>query len=413
MRRGTAILACGGVALIAACGGDDTSAEGGTLTFANWQWQEPGRGEAIYAAVEAYNDENPDVQIEKIEITRADYESTISTQIGAGEGPDIFVSPLPFFYTLADSAALEPLDDVPTPEIEDTLRPNNEELNIDGEQLAFVWGIAPYALFWNENIVEEAGVEPPQDIDDLIQAAQAIHEETGNIGFATRHQMNEEAAWWDDFSSWAYGFGPGWSQDGELTINSEENVAAVTAFKEIYDSGAFAVGDDASTFRSKFSAGDVGFVLDNATVVTTSLANSDDLTTEDIGSSPLPFPTGSSAAQTNVVAVNANSDQADLAKDFIQWLLKEENQQNLAEAQFPAATGTTVLPPDELIEENQWVEAFYAQLEDSQGIVVPGFELQTPEIRNIILTRVQEVLSADKDPQEALDEAQEEAEQLP
>lgn len=404
------------VVLLSACsGGADSqrSADhGATLRFANWQWQEPGRGESIYAAVEAYNEENPEAQIEKVEITRADYEKTISTQIGSGEGPDILVSPLPFFYTMADSDVLLPLDDVLTDEQEKTLRPNNEELEIDGDQLAFVWGIAPYALFWNQQLLDEAEVSPPETPEELLEAANQIHERTGKIGFATRHQLNEEAAWWDDYSSWPYGFGEGWTKGGELAIDSEENIAALEAFEELYNSGSFAVGDNASTFRSKFAAGDVGFVLDNATVVSTSIADSDIVTSSDVGSAPLPFPTGSSAAQTNVIAVNANSDQHELAKDFIQWLYEPANQEQLAVAQFPAATGTETPVPDPLIEENPWVESFYTQLEDSQGTVLPGHELQTPQIRNVILTRIQEVLSAGTDPREALEAAQEDAERI-
>lgn len=402
---------------LSACGGNPADGQDGasgeaTLSFASWQWQEPGRGEAIYEAVEAYNDDNPESRIEKVEINRADYEKTISTQIGSGEGPDLLVSPLPFFYTMTDSEVLVPLNDVLSSDQEEALRPNNEELVIDGDQLALVWGIAPYALFWNQQVLDEAGVSPPETPEELVEAASQIHERTGKIGFTTRHQLNEEAAWWDDFASWAYGFGEGWVSNGELTIDSEENIAALETFEELYRSGAFGVGDNASTFRSKFAAGDVGFVLDNATVVSTSIADSEAVSASDVGSSPLPFPTGSSAAQTNVIAVNANSHQQDLAKDFLRWLFEPENQERLAEAQFPAATGTLAAAPEELIEANPWVEAFYTQLDDSQGTVLPGHEIQTPQIRNVILTRVQEVLSAGTHPREALEAAQEDAERI-
>lgn len=393
-------------------GGSVDSGDGITLRFANWQWQEPGRGEAIYAAVEAYNQENPDVQIEKVEITRADYEKTISTQIGSGEGPDLLISPLPFFYTMADSEVLVPLDDVLTPEQESSLRANNEELVIEGDQLAFVWGVAPYALFWNQQLLDEAGVEAPETPEELVDAVVEVHEKTGKIGFATRHQLNEEAAWWDDFASWTYGFGEGWTSDGELAIDSEENIAALETFEELYRSGAFAVGDNASTFRSKFAAGDVAFILDNATVVSTSIEDSTVVSSSDVGAAPLPFPTGSSGAQINAIGINANSEHQEEAKDFLQWLFEPENQEHLAEAQFPAAPGTEIDAPRHLMEENPWVNAFYTQLEDSNGTVIPGYEIQTPQIRNVILTRIQEVLSAGTDPREALESAQEDAERI-
>ena len=416
LRRCTVVMAAMAAMIVpAACGGDESGSEGqpadegGTLTFANWQWQEPGRGEAIFKAVAAYNEENPQARIEKVEITRADYEKTISTQIGSGGGPDILISPAAFFFTMADSEVLEPLDGVLSRQQVASLRPNNKEFRVGGEQLAYIWGMAPYALFWNKQVLDEAGVKPPKTFQELIAAAEQVNERTGKIGFVTRHQLNEEASWWEDFSSWPYGFGGGWSTGGDLTINSPENVAALTAFEKIYDSGAFGVGDDASTFRSKFAAGDVGFVLDNASVVSTAIADSDSVTAADIGSSALPFPGSSSAAQMNVIGINANSTNKRLAKDFVRWLFERQTQIDMADAQFPASAGTNVSPPRDKLEANPWVGAFLDQLEEAQPTVVPGFEIETPALRNIILTRIQEVLTSETTPQEALDSAQEDA----
>ncbi|ANY09583.1 extracellular solute-binding protein [Pseudonocardia sp. HH130630-07] len=421
MRRNRVALVAAVVAtaLLAGCGSAPAGGAGappeagGTLTFANWQWNEPGRGEQILAAVQAYNQANPAARVEPVAITRADYEKTISTQIGSGGGPDLLASPAPFFHTMADADVLVGLDGVLGPEQEAALRPNNAELRIDGTRLGLVWGVAPYALFWNRRILDEAGVTtPPRTVDELLTAAVQVHERTGRIGFATRHQLNEEEAWWDDFASWVYGFGGGWATDGRLTIDSPQNVAAVEAFARIYASGAFAVGDDASTFRSKFGAGEVAFVLDNATVVSSALANSADLTPADVGSTVLPFPSGSSGAQSNVIAINANSPNQALAKDFLRWMYTEGPQRALADAQFPAGNGTTVPPPADKVAANRWVDSFYTQLEDSQGLVVPGFEIETPQIRNIVLTRVQQVLTSDTSAAEALAEAQRDAEAL-
>jgi multiple sugar transport system substrate-binding protein len=419
-RHGVALVAVAVASfLLAGCGSAPAGGPGappeagGTLTFANWQWNEPGRGEKILEAVEAYNEANPAARIEPVAITRADYEKTISTQIGSGGGPDLLASPAPFFHTMADADVLVPLDDVLDPGQEATLRPNNAELRVDGSRLGLVWGVAPYALFWNQRLLDEAGVtEPPRTFDELLAAATRVHERTGKIGFATRHQLNEEDAWWDDFASWVYGYGGGWSTDGRLTIDSPQNVAAVEAFARIYSSGAFAVGDDASTFRSKFGAGEVAFVLDNATVVSSALANSSALTPADVGSAVLPFPSGSSGAQSNVIAINANSPNQALAKDFLHWMYTEGPQRGLADAQFPAGNGTTVAPPAAKVAANRWVDSFYTQLEDSQSLVVPGFETETPQIRNIVLTRVQQVLTSDVSAAEALAEAQQDAEQL-
>lgn len=392
-------------------GGEGPSVEeGGTLTFANWQWLEPGRAETIFAAANGYTSENPEVEIEQQSIVRADYEKTISTQIGSGGGPDIFIVPDTYFPELVESGALEPLDDVLEPEDEERLASANEDYVDDGQQMGLVWETVPFAFFWNQQILDEAGVTPPTSFDELLTAAETITAETGKTGFAVRHQLNEEPVWWLDHANWEYGFGGGWSDGEELTINSPENVEAETAFKEMYDSGAFSVGDDASTYRSKFAAGEVGMVIDNSSALLTMIADSDVVTSEQVGASTLPFPTDSSAYAGFAIGINANSENKALAKDYLRWMFTEEAQQGFAEGLFPSSVGTDAEAPAELTEANPWVEPFFEQLPEAQNAVVQGFEAQTPIIRKIVLTQIERILTQDVDPQEALDQAQQEAE---
>ena len=392
--------------------GDEGAAaeEGGTIAFANWQWLEPGRAETIFNAVNGYTQENPKAKIKKVSITRESYEKTLSTQIGAGGGPDVFIIPDTYFPELASSGALEPLDGVLADEDEARLTSANEDWKYDGQQLGFVWESVPYALFWNEEILDKAGVEPPTTPDELIAAAKQIKSKTGKTGFAVRHQMNEEAPWWIDHSNWEYGYGGQWSDGEKLTINSPENVQAETDFKRMYDSGAFSVGDDASTYRSKFAAGEIGMVIDNSSALLTTLAESKDVTSEQVGASALPFPTENSAYAGFGIGINANSEHKALAKDFVRWMLTQDAQQGLAEGLFPSSVATDAKAPEQLVKENPWVEEFWAQLPNAQNAVVKGYETETPVIRKIVLTQIERILTEDADPQEALDAAQKEAE---
>ncbi|WP_309070860.1 sugar ABC transporter substrate-binding protein [Arthrobacter sp.] len=416
--KNAASLAVFALALTACSGGgggaqDDGPAaeEGGTLTFANWQWLEPGRGEDILAAVKQYETVNPAATIETQEITRADYEKTVSTQIGSGGGPDIMIIPDPFFPELAASGALEPLDGILDPESEEALRPSNETYQFEGEQLGLVWEAVPYALFYNDTIMSEAGVEPPGTAEELASAAKTIQDETGKTGFVVRHQLNEEAPWWTDYSNWVYGFGGAWSDGENLTINSEENVAAADAYLNAYNSGGFGVGDDASTYRSKFAAGEVGMVIDNSSALLT-MVSGDGVESSEVSASTLPFPGGGSAYAGFAIGINANSDNKELAKDFIKWMMTADAQSTFVEALFPSGIATDVEAPAELVEANPWIEAFYEQLDNSSSVVIPGFETQTPQVRTIVLTQVERMLTTGISAQEAMDAAQQQAENL-
>lgn len=412
-------LVAGAALVLAACtsggggsaGGEGPSVEkGGTLTFANWQWLEPGRAETIFAAVNEYTSENPKVKIKKQSIVRADYEKTISTQIGSGGGPDIFIVPDTYFPELVESGALEPLDGVLAPEDEERLEGANEDYVDNGKQMGLVWETVPFAFFWNKKILDQAGITPPTSFDELLAAAKKIKSETGKTGFAVRHQLNEEPVWWLDHSNWEYGYGGGWSDGEKLTINSPENVEAETAFKKMYDSGAFSVGDDASTYRSKFAAGEVGMVIDNSSALLTMVKDSKVVPSNQVGASKLPFPTASSAYAGFAIGINADSKNKAIAKDYIRWMYTQDAQEGFAEGLFPSSVGTDAKPPEELGAANPWVAPFFEQLPEAENAVVKGFEAKTPIIRKIVLTQIERILTQDVDPKEALDQAQQEAE---
>lgn len=417
LRGATSLVAITSLATLTACGGGDEGdqlADGdaeGTLSFATWQFLEPDRGDALLETIELYTEENPDAEIDPVEIARADYEMTMSTQLGAGDGPDILVIPDAFFPELADAGVLAPLDEaIEAADVSGFREEIHEDFEVDGQQLAVGWEVVPYGLFWNESVLEEAGVEAPTDVDSLINAAETITEETGVTGFTVRHQMNEETPWWTDHSNWEYGFGGSWSDGEQLTIDSAENIEAVEAYKEIYDSDGFGRGQDASTYRSAFSEGELGMAIDNSSAVMTLI--SDEVPSEDIGASALPFPAGGSAFAGFTLGVNANSDNTALALDFIRWMLTEEGQQEFADTLFPSAIATDISPSQELLDEHPWTEPFFEQAEDANSVIIPGFETETPEIRTIILTQIERVLTQDVPAEEALREAQEQAEAL-
>lgn len=411
---GLALSACSGGASgdPAAGASGRPAAEGGTLTFANWQWLEPGRGANILGAVKQYETANPKAKIEKQEITRADYEKTISTQIGSGGGPDILIIPDPFFPELASSGALEPLDGVLDPASQSALRDTNENYKFDGKQLGLIWEAVPYALFYNNDIMSQAGVKPPTTADELAAAAKTIKDKTGKTGFAVRHQLNEESPWFTDYSNWAYGFGGNWSDGKKLTLNSEENIAAADAFLKAYKSGGFGVGDDASTYRSKFAAGQVGMVIDNSSALLTMVSSKDGVKSSQVSASVLPFSGGGSAYAGFSIGINANSKNKELAKDFIKWMMTDKTQSTFADALFPSGIATGVSAPQAKIDANPWIDAFYKQLDKSSSVVIPGFETKTPQVRTIVLTQVARMLTTGISAKDAMDAAQQQAASL-
>lgn len=382
----------------------------GTLHITHWDFLAPAYGETMQALIQGYGEANPAATVSTQGIVRADYETTLKTQLSAGAGPDVFAIADTFLPELAEAGLLEPLDGIFPEELAATMNSTNEGGMWRGQQLAITWQIAPYALIWNKDILEEAGVEPPTTMEELIAAAVTIQERTGKLGFAVRHRLAEEVPWWIDFNNWPQGFGGGWSDGTSLTIDRPENVAAVEALKAIYDSGAFAVGDDASTFRTRFREGQLAMMID-ATGSPPAMAG-EIVPSTSILSSALPFPTPGTSRVGIYFGINANSPNKELAKDFLRWFVTADVQQPLSEILGHAstmATDTTV--PDEFLEANPWVAAYRANAPFSNSSVILGFETATPQIRNIVLGWIERVLVEDLPAAEALANAAAEVEE--
>lgn len=415
-KRKSMILIAGGMALcLSACGasGDGQSAEeGGTLTFANWQWLEPERGEVIWQAVQQYEEENPNATVQSQEITRRQYENTLQTQMGAGDGPDVFVIPITFFPMLAEANLLESLDGVLDDDQLESLNSTNDHGQVDGERLALTWEVVNYAFFWNQQLLDDAGVAPPSAPHEIATVSQQIRDETGASGLGVRHLMNEETAWWTDFAAWPYGFDGGWSDGEELTINSSENIAALEAYKDVYDSGAIPIGSDASTMRSSFAEGELAMMIDSSAALPQLVEGGGILSHEDIGVSPLPFPGDGTVRDQTLIGINANSENKELAQDFIRWLFTEEAQQDIQAGMGASSVGTDVEPSSDYVEERPWVPTFVEQTEVSRPSIIEGFETHTAEIRTIVLNQISMVLTEDISVEQALADAQAAAEDV-
>lgn len=410
-RRLTAALAAvTAVGVLAACTApdsstpDDSEQPSGTLTIAHWDFLAPAYGEAMQDIIKGYEDYNPNATIETVGIVRADYETKLKIQFSSGGGPDIFTMADTFYPELAAAGKLLPLDDILTDEVIESLNSTNDAVVRDGERFAVTWQVAPYAFLWNTDILEQAGVEPPTTPEELLEAAIAIKETTGITGFAVRHRFAEETPWWIDFNNWIVGFGGAWAEDGQLTIDSPENVAAVEFYKEMYDSGAFAVGDDASTFRTKFSEGRLAMMID-ATGAPPAMV-SETVPSTSMMASPLPFPELATSQVGIYFGINSSTENQALAGDFMNWFLSPDTQQQISEVIGNTSTvATTTELPDGFLDENPWAAAYRENGAYTRSAVIPGFESVTPQIRTVVLGWIEKVLLEDLDPQEALTNA--------
>ena len=166
-------LALAGCASGGAGDGGGESA-GGELTFSNWQFLEDGKGPIIWDAVKGYTGPDDNVELTKVEIPFANYADKLSTELGAGGGPDVMVLQDSQFASLVDAGVLEPLDDI-ADELGDDLNNTNEAGVFDGGQYGFNWERPTYStVIYNKEIFDQLGLEVPTTFDEFLTTAQTI-----------------------------------------------------------------------------------------------------------------------------------------------------------------------------------------------------------------------------------------------
>ena len=403
-----AAIALAGCASGGGSGGDsDAESAGGELTFSNWQFLEDGKGPIIWDAVKGYTGPNDDVELTKVEIPFANYADKLSTELGAGGGPDVMVLQDSQFASLVDAGVLEPLDDI-ADELGDDLNNTNEAGVFDGGQYGFNWERPTYStVIYNKDVFAQLGLEAPTTFEEFLTTAQTIKDELGIAGWAGRHQTAEIDGWTLEMANWIYGFGGELSDGEKLTIDKAENIEAVEAFLETFASGVAPIGDDASTFRAKFGQGQVGMLFENSGVATTITSNPDNAVNgQNMGAAPLPLANAGSNSQL-IIAVNANSDNKEAAKDFVRWVLGEEGQTAIRAGLGASAMATDVEPDAAFLEANPWATQFLEAAKTSKSTLVEGFETESKVVWREVLTAVEDLRVNGGDVKAKLAEVQE------
>ena len=419
--RRTFLGAAGAVATgfaLAGCGatpGIDPSrpaSAGGTLKFGSWQWLEPGRGAAMWQAIQVYQKANPSAALAQSTTPFLSFADKLNTELGGKGGPDVFVVQDVNFYPLADAGILAPLTSVISSHKGRPFNHTSKSGVVNGVQYGITWERLNWNFFWNRNILAKAGVAPPTNVAELISAASQIRSATGLDGFGVRHQMTEFDSWFMDFDVWTYGFGGSWSDGRRPTIDSAENIAGVEAFGQVYRSGAMPIGDDASTMRTKFREGRLGMMIDVSSTVAGILRSSKALTSADIGfADRIPFPQPS-AHQEIVLAVNGYGKNKNLAADFVGWVGSDEGQTALRAAMGPSTLATDVPLAPDYAAANPWAKAFIDLAAESRSPLIRGYEAQTKAIMREVMTQVERYLVDGGDAAKALATAQTQVTQL-
>jgi len=262
-----AVLAAATSILLAACSpGAPTTSGGGTAEGTELQLLVPQYSDATRGLWEGlitdFEAQNSDITVALQVESWDNINNVVRTQVQGDQAPDILN--LDSFATFANDGLLYAADEVVSAEtLADFQDSFKENASLDGTQSGLPLIASARALFYNEDLLAEAGVSgPPTTWDEVLDAATKVSAlGGGTYGYGMALGSEEAQA---ETSVWVLGGGGSWAEGGEITANTPANVEAVEFMQTMIEDGATEPNpgsQDRSPLMNVFIQGKIGMII--------------------------------------------------------------------------------------------------------------------------------------------------------
>jgi multiple sugar transport system substrate-binding protein len=201
-----------------------------------WQHDSGPRITAMEAIIDAFEAENPNIKVIHNTFPYAEYQTKIAASVPAGTGPDVAMIYFGWAPFWSKSGFIVPLPDVVQEVLDTEFVSFVEATRLDGEHYAIPTSVRNFALFYNVDLLAEAGWDsPPNTWEEFTQAAIDCtkYDNGGNITQAG-YYLEWAADGWNWWRPLIQSFGgQPFSEDNKTVLwDSEE---AIEAFKYMTD----------------------------------------------------------------------------------------------------------------------------------------------------------------------------------
>ena len=335
----------------------------------------------------------------------------LTTDISGGVNADLAIIGTRWLLDFVEQGVAEPLDGY----MDDAFRGRFIETflspsEMDGQTYGLPVAASARAMFYNEDLFEQAGVEPPETWEDVRAAAEAIAALDGDAaGYGLQGKEIETDVYFY-YPMWSFG-GEIVEEDGTSGLDSEAAVEAATLYKDMIDAGLTQDGPTAynrEDVQNLFKQGQVGMMI-TAPFLSGQIAEE----APDLNYGIVPIPAGPDGERgtygvTDSIILFANSDNKDEAWQFMDYLFTQEPRSEFTQGEgfLPVLQAVAEEPA---FAENEDLAVFTGILPDARfAPVIPGWE----EIADIASAALQRVYLGEAEPEAALSEAAAEADRI-
>ena len=309
----------------AAPASEDPAASSGQVTLTYWDFLDPSqdnpRANALRENIAGFEKANPDIKIDLSVVPLGDMLNRLPQAAAAGQAPDVFKMFTPQVAQMAAAGAYSPLPEEAS-QVTDWLRPPDNLVNADGDQIAVPYEYRTCALYYNQKILDQIGATAPTTYDEVVDVA-AKAAAAGFTGFGTGFSDTDNSAVISTF------FDCFMSQTGQEIYNEEGEADFATAkgeefaqfLTDLRDAGALpqsVVSDSYSTVADGLTNGTVAMsVLGTERIVTLASTN------PDVKWTTLPKASTGDTTGTTLgwtLGIGAKSEKTEAAWKFIDYM---------------------------------------------------------------------------------------------
>ncbi len=327
-----AAVMCVGVPL-AACGGDESADEQGTIEWWVPDWDE----EAAAQLLDEFAETHPDIQVETVQTTWETMENQIRVAIDSGDAPDLITELTSRIPVYAAEGQLVDLTDwygesMPRDDFyEAAISTASHDDKIYGVPLRWDAG----SMVYNADLFAEAGIDqPPTTWAELQDAAKKLQDQgVYAYGWPFGDPNNTRVRWLNEYYTQGGEFTE--EDDGSVSIDEDASEAALEVLAEGFDEGYVTPSSLEATntdLQNLLINEQIGFYFEGAYAVKPIQEAG-----INVGTAMWPGPDGPGTVSADgfSLIVPEGTENPDEVKELAQFLAQPENQALMTET-FPA-----------------------------------------------------------------------------
>lgn len=374
---------------------DDSVADGDTEASKDvtiwYYWETEGHQKALDKVISDYNASQDEIEVTAKYVPFADFKKQLSIGASADELPDIAILDSPDHASYATMGIFSDLTG--KFDVSQYYEGAVDSCTIDGTLYGVPFGVNCLGLYYNEDLLLAAGCEVPETWEELKETAGKLTKDNVT-GLAFCSLQNEEGTF--NFMPWVWSTGA-----SSYEINSEGGVKALALAKELVDSCAMSkecINWTQGDVMNQFISGNVAMMVNGPWQIPTMKEEAPDLNWN-VALIPKDNEFASVLGGENYAVVSGGNEAGALkfleyatAKEQVEYLMDSfgyiSADKSIAEGQF---SGDAVM--EKFTEELNYAKA-------------RGPLAEWPEVSDAISLAFNQVMTGEKEPQDAADLAQ-------